>query len=423
MSENANSAGSYLDALKTELAGLATETKNQGGTNRKNILEKYFTPQKQKEYFRILPLKDKKPIQQAFFHSVQITGQNGKKQWAKLYCPAHNDPMVPKVDADGNPVTEKDGKPVMVPRYCPLCEKAKRELNKQDQSVRGKKKEDLTPKEKEIWDRNREIFKEASKWQAKKFYIVRGVDKGNLKDGIKFWRFPHNFKKQGVLDKLLPVLGDFIDNYQQAYHDPEKGGDLSITMTEAINPMNNKPYMTVSAISVKSPSKLHEDPIVYQELLNDPISWRDVFKMKTAPEIDGIKFLELVAEENNPYWDDSDPNNKKWVFPGHPELEEKANTRNRNLDADDNYKNFEQASDLDDDGVTISNVTKEDVGTFKNTAVDIGDGIDDAVNEAESDAVNEVAPTTAPTTVDTVDEDDTVGDDGDDDPDYDDLPF
>lgn len=426
MSENQGSSGgqgTYLDNLKQELAGLATEAKNQG-TSRKNILEKYFTPQKQKEYFRILPLKGKKPIQQAFFHSVQINGQNGKKQWAKLYCPSHNDPMVPKLDDNGNPVTEADGKPVMVPTYCPLCEKYKNILKKQDQSVRGKKKDELTPKEKEIWENNSKIFKEANQWKARKFYIVRGVDKGNMKDGIKFWRFPDNFKKQGVLDKLIPVLGDFIDNYQQSYHDPEKGGDLSITMTEAINPMNNKPYMTPSAISVKSTSKLHDDPIVYQELLNDPISWRDVFKMKTAPNIDGVEYLKLVAEDNgpnNPYWDDSDQSNKKWMFPNHPELEEKANQRNRDLtDSGDNYQNFEQASDLDDDdGVTISNVTKEDVGTFQNTAVDVGEGLDDAkseaVNETKNEAVNDVN--------DGEDDSYSTVEEGDDDPDYDDLPF
>src|SRR5579859_2932741 len=34
---------------------------------------------------------------------------------------------------------------------------------------------------------------------------------------------------------------------------------------------------------------------------------------------------------NTPYYNEQ---NKKWVFPNHPDLEAKANTRNQNLDAD-----------------------------------------------------------------------------------------
>jgi len=41
----------------------------------------------------------------------------------------------------------------------------------------------------------------------------------------------------------------------------------------------------------------------------------------------------MVANGTNPYWDETDANNKHWVFPGRPDLEEVANTRKANLDS------------------------------------------------------------------------------------------
>ena len=85
-----------------------------------------------------------------------------------------------------------------------------------------------------------------------------------------------------------------------------------------------------------------------------------------------FEFLEAVANGTNPYWDDTDANNKHWVFPGRPDLEEAANTRTRNLDASE--ENFEYASDLDEEypRVTISNITESKVGTFTDDATDLG---------------------------------------------------
>lgn len=379
-----NQSNNYLESLKQQLNDYQKEVKKTGNRKSKEeILAKYFVPRDDKETFRILPPKEgKKAIQEAFFHVMDLNAPLGKKnKFRAIYCPAHNDPMVQKKDAEGNPITDQNDKPVLVPAPCPLCEKAKQILKKQDQSLIGKKKEDVEEHQKEQWDKNLEIFKDANKWQARKYYIIRGIDRGKTKDGVKFWRFKKNFKNQGPLDKLLPVLNAYIEAYNKAFFDPKEGSDLKITVVDSQN--GSYKGRTIAAIVAQPPSKLHEDEIIAKQWINDPTTWRDVFKPKSAPEITPHKYLELLAEGNDPYWDDSDPNNKHWVFPEHPELEEKANQRSRNLDSDNkDYSNFEQASDIANDGVTIGNVTKDDVGDFneKNEpkAVDAMAGIEDA---------------------------------------------
>jgi glutaredoxin len=383
-----NPQGGDLSELKKMFNDYQNKQNQKKRKTSEEILAKYFVPRKNKEIFRILPPKaGKKYIEEAFFHVAPTNASGGKKKHGTvIYCPAHNDPKVQKV-ANGKPVFDVNGQPVMIPAPCPLCDKAKKLLARQNPALKGRKKETLNADELKIYEENRAIFTEANKWEAKKFYIVRGIDKGAEKDGVKFWRFKHNFKNQGTLDKLLPILREYTEIHQADFADPKNGTDLSITMSDS--EFNGHVYKQISAITFRGKTLLHGDTLVSQEWLEDNITWREVFQPKKAPNITPYEFLEMVAMGTNPYWDDTDSNNKHWVFPGRPDLEEQANTRNRNLDADDEDAAFEQASDLIDDEyprVTISNITADKVGEYK----------DDAVNVGQS-ALNN-APTNAPTT-------------------------
>ena len=374
--ETTDPQGGDLSQLKDMFADYQKkQTQSTSSNSRGNILAKYFVPRNTKEIFRILPPKPgRKHIGEAYFHPVTTNAAGGKKKHGTvIYCPARNDRKIPKLDTSGKPmVDESSGKAIMVPAPCPLCDKYKAELAKQDPSLKGIKKENMTPQQLETKVKNDAIYKEAIKWEAKKFYIVRGIDKGQEKDGVKFWRFKHNFKNQGVLDSLLPILQDYVAVNEVDFTDPLNGTDLSITMTEAT--FNNHVYKQVSAISARGKSPLHGDPIIAKTWLDDDITWRDVFKPKQAPGMPPYEFLEAVANGTSPYWDDTDANNKRWIFPGRPDLEEAANTRTRTFD--NNNENFEQASDLQDDNttptVTVSNITAADVGTYKETAIDVG---------------------------------------------------
>jgi hypothetical protein len=362
-----------LAALKKQFSDYQKRQSQKKRKSSEEILAKYFVPRKTKETWRILPPKpNRKYWEEAYFHVVTTNASGGKKKHGTvIYCPAHNDPKIQKLDPKtGKPILDGNGRPMMIPSPCPLCDKAKKLLAKQDPSLKGIKKENMNETQKRINEKNKEIFAEASKLEAKLFYIFRGIDKGAEKDGIKFWRFKHNFKNQGTLDKLMPILDDFVTVHQSDYTDPIKGCDLSITMADS--EFNGHVYKTVSAISFRQPSPLHSDSALARQWLDDDITWRDVFLPKKAPNITPLEFLEMVAMGTNPYWDDTDSNNKHWVFPGRPDLEELANTRNRNLDNDEDEE-YRQASDLDEEypTITVTNITKENVGNYVEDAQDI----------------------------------------------------
>jgi len=371
-----NAQGGNLSDLKRMFNDYQKKQTQAGSGNRKtreDILSKYFVPRKTKELFRILPPKgNKKHIEEAFFHVVTTNAAGGKKKHGTVvYCPAHNDVKVKKMDSNGNPVLDSSGIQIMIPAPCPLCAKNKKLIATQDQSLKGIKKENMNDDQLKIKAKNDEIYKDAIKWEAKKFYIVRGIDKGQEKDGVKFWRFKHNYKNQGTLDKLLPIIQEYMEVQQADFSNPQNGTDLSIIMTDS--EFNGHVYKTISAISYRGKSPLHSDPLVARQWLDDDIIWRDVFLPKRAPNTTPYEFLEMIVRGENPYWDDTDASNKHWVFPNRPDLEEAANTRNRNLDADAE-EDFEQASDLDEEypRVTINNITESKVGTYNDNASDLG---------------------------------------------------
>jgi len=414
--ENQNPTGQDLSQLKSMFSDYQRK-QSQSSTrkSREDILAKYFVPRKTKELFRILPpLAGRKHVEEAFFHVVTTNAAGGKKKHGTvIYCPMHNDPRVSVLDEGGKQKLDGNGNPMFKPAPCPLCVKHKKLLARQDPSLKGIKKENMSAQQLEIKAKNDEIYKEAIKWEAKKFYIVRGIDKGSEKDGVKFWRFKHNYKNQGTLDKLLPILEEYMTVHQADFSDAQNGTDLSITMADS--EFNGHVYKTISAITFRGKSPLHADPIVARQWLDDDIIWRDVFKPKQAPGMPPYEFLEAVANGSNPYWEDTDQNNKRWVFPGRPDLEEAANTRTRNLDADEN-ENFEQASDLSNVGtpqVTISNITPEKVGEFTDNATEIGaEALAETTPKVETEtAVNDNEPNDL--------DDGDLGDGGD----YEDLPF
>ena len=398
VTEGKSPQGGDLSQLKKMFADYQKKQSqaNKKTSSRENILAKYFVPRNTKETFRILPPKQgRKHIEEAYFHVVTTNIAGGvKKHGTILYCPAHNDPRVPKIGSDGKPMLDQNNNPILVPAPCPLCAKYKKLLSQQDPSLIGVKKEEMNDVQKRIKAKNDEIYKEAIKWEAKKFYIIRGIDKGAEKDGVKFWRFKHNYKNQGTLDKLLPILEDYMMMNQADFSDPYNGTDLNIIMTDS--EFNGRVYKAISAITARGKSKLSQDPLVMKQWLDDDISWRDVFLPKKAPNITPFEFLEMVVSGTNPYWDDTDAKNKRWVFPNRPDLEELANTRKMNLDSTED-DNFEYASDLEDveyPRVTISNITESDVGTYDDDATDLGSDVmenEDDLNENDSNDDSEIS--------------------------------
>lgn len=355
-----------------ELSKMFNDYKKSQEPKRKsqeNALAKYFTPRKDKEYFRILPPKNNRPfIEEAHFHVITTVVAGGKKKTEKIYCPALNNPKVPKKDAQGQFVLDANGNQVMIAQACPLCQKHRKMMATQDQSLKGVRKENFNAEQKEISEKNKQIFMEASKFEAKKFYIIRGIDKGAEKDGVKYWRFKHNFKHSGTLDKLMPILSDFVnDNDGLDFTNVQKGADLSITVIDVPMYGGTSTYRDVSAFSAKS-NVLHTDPIIVRQWLEDTTTWRDIFKAKKVRGVNEYEYLVLAAEGNLPYWDESDANNKRWVFPNHPDLEIAANTRTNDYDADENYDDYDEESAPE---TQSQNAYKQEVNTAVNVAANV----------------------------------------------------
>lgn len=395
-----------LERLKQEMNGIAETHKGEVRKTKEEILSKYFNLANDTEKIRILPNSTGNFKTVAYFHNIQITVGNGIKRNVAIYCPKHNDA---KVDGKYQP--------------CPLCEKSDAILAKQDNTIKYVKKVNMTPQQLEINEKNKLIFAEAMKFKARKHYILKIIDKGVEKDGVKFWRFKENYKKTGVMDKLEPILNQYLNKYNKSFLSELEGTDVTLMTQNLENTFKRGTfYRSVVAIATDEPSLLHQDPLVRQQWLNDKTSWRDVFKPKKAPNVTPQQFMEMVLNGVEPYWDDSDQNNKHWVFPNNPELEKMANTRDQDLGAN-KEDDFEQASDLTSKLVSVDNVTASDVGTYTDGSTDVGAAVmaekPAPVVENQVAAATEV-PQKQEQTENVVDADlnpSTTGGD------YDDLPF
>ena len=407
MSEQINYQADISD-LKKQFSDYEKEKEQKSSSQkREEILQKIYIPRKSKENFRILPPKSgRRFYEEAYFHSIQTNGSGGNKKWTKIYCPKHNDPKVKLLDDSGKPVLQENGEPIMVPAPCPLCDKHNKILSTQDESIRYKKRDQLNDNEKAIFDKNKEIFMRAKQYEASKFYIVKGIDRWNVSDGPKFWRFKDSFTNRGTMDKLKSVLEEYVERHGKDFMSPIDGTDLSIMMADAKTPAG-RPYKDISAIITKGPSPLYDEPHIVNTWLNDDTTWRDAFKPRKAPNITPYQYLEMISDGNDPYYDEVE---KKWVFPNNPDLEKMANTKNGEFGSQE--KGFKQASDLED-GVSINNIKKEDVGEFKDDSLDVTSEIKTKMVEEELKPTEKKEETKTP-----INEDDLFGDD-----DYDDLPF
>ena len=217
-------------------------------------LKRYFTTvlpkgsKGEERRIRILPTKDgSSPFVEVKFHEVQVDGK-----WVKLYDPAQEGKRSPL-----NEVYEG----LMMSGV----------------------------------DSDKEL---ARNYRSRKFYIVKVIDRDHEADGVKFWRFKHNHKGDGVIDKIFPIFRNKGD-----VTNPENGRDLilSLALTKA---GTGKEYTVISSVLNDDPSPLHTDADVAKTWLDDELTWSDVYSKK------GEDYLEMVARGEVPRWDST---SNKWV--------------------------------------------------------------------------------------------------------------
>jgi hypothetical protein len=220
---------------------------NSNKVSQEDRMKKYFTTLLPKgarsgeKRIRILPTTDgSSPFKEAYYHELQVDGQ-----WVKLYDPKQEGKRSPLNEVyEGLMMTGVEADKVLARQY-----------------------------------------------RARKFYIVKVIDRENEQDGVKFWRFKHNSKGEGILDKIFPLFknkGDITDT--------KKGRDLIITLglTKA---GNGKEYTAITSIIPEDITPLSNDNDTVNSWINDELTWADVYSKK--PE----EYLEMIAKGEVPKWD------------------------------------------------------------------------------------------------------------------------
>ena len=242
-------ATNVLDAV---LAQYEQSTQSFTNSNSKmsseDRMKKYFaailkdTEKQGQRKLRILPTTDgSSPFKEVWFHEVFVDGK-----WQKFYDPAKN-------DNERSPLNE-------------VYE--------------------------ELMSTGKETDKELAKqYKARKFYIVKVIDRDNEQDGVKFWRFKHNYKQEGILDKIIPIWkakGDVTD--------PDKGRDLILELTKAKTP-KGATYTVIQTVMYDDPSPISENENQMAEWVADELTWEDVYSKKP------VEYLEAIARGETPRWD------------------------------------------------------------------------------------------------------------------------
>ena len=137
----------------------------------------------------------------------------------------------------------------------------------------------------------------AKKYNAKLMYIVKVIDRENEEDGVKFWRFNHDYRKEGILDKIQGVLTALKKD--KDITNATTGRDLALSINRN---QNNVPV--VSAVVALDSTPLSEDAEKANLWLGDTRTWEDVYALKP------YSFLEIIVKGGVPVWDKEE---KKFV--------------------------------------------------------------------------------------------------------------
>lgn len=128
----------------------------------------------------------------------------------------------------------------------------------------------------------------AKKYNSKRMYIVKVIDRDAEQDGVKFWRFNHDYRKAGIFDKIFTVLQAVGKDITPA----DTGRDLIITIARD---QNNKP--SVTGIAHTDPSPLSTDAELVKQWTSDTRTWEDVYSVRN------YDYLALIVSGEIPVYD------------------------------------------------------------------------------------------------------------------------
>lgn len=127
----------------------------------------------------------------------------------------------------------------------------------------------------------------AKEYSARRFYIVKLIDRDNEADGPKFWRFKHNYKKDGIYDKIMSAIEDCAHDIT----DVETGRDLILTIKKG----SNGNTTTIGYALEASP--LSTDESLVNKWTSDTRTWEAVYSVRN------YEYLAITAKGQTPFWD------------------------------------------------------------------------------------------------------------------------
>ena len=243
---------------------------------------------------RILPSQDGSPFVEVHGHKVQIEGE-----WKTFACLKHQ-----KGEA------------------CPFCE-AREEL-----LATGKESD------KEL----------AKKYNARKMYVVKVIDRENEEWGVKFWRFNHDYRKEGIFDKIHGLLTALKTNKDVT--NATSGRDLAISIQR-----NQNKIPVVTSISALDATPLSEDAELAEKWLSDTRTWEDVYSVRT------YDYLEIIVKGGVPVWDKDE---KKFVDKEALKADSSSTQEEEITMGIDNVKANLQAATTTETKATETSIVKED---------------------------------------------------------------
>jgi hypothetical protein len=128
----------------------------------------------------------------------------------------------------------------------------------------------------------------AKQYSARQFYVVKVIDRDKENEGVKFWRFKHNYKKQGVFDKIMAAIA----TVKHDVTDIENGRDLNIVI---VRDGQSSVVQSVSYPLETSALSTNADKV--KEWTEDTRTWEDVYSLRN------YDYLKIIVKGDTPVWD------------------------------------------------------------------------------------------------------------------------
>ena len=172
----------------------------------------------------------------------------------------------------------------------------------------------------------------AKKYSPRMMYVVKVIDRDKESEGVKFWRFNHDYRKTGTMDKIMGA----IKAVQHDITDTETGRDLLINIARD---QNNRPAVQSITYPIES-TQLSSDETTKNSLVSDSRTWRDVYSTRN------YDYLAIVVSGETPVWDKE---KDKFVS------KEKQNTEANQNEIDDLDSELTMGNDVNTTNTTLEN--------------------------------------------------------------------